>query len=151
MLVLCWATVYDVSPASNQHWDNVSCLLSPSGWSWFQPQIVAVQNRGTFLWTVISKTCPQIIRSKIVFFRSSNISVPCPHAQLTGRTVIKKLWTFFGPWGWDHSQSPTCWIFQVKPIHQSTASVRTTRLLFAEIRYDWVNHIVPCSQCQLWH
>ena len=28
------------------------------------------------------------------FFRSSNISVPCPHAQLRGRTVIKKLWTF---------------------------------------------------------
>ena len=27
------------------------------------------------------------------FFRLSNISVPCPHAQLRGRTVIKKLWT----------------------------------------------------------
>ena len=31
------------------------------------------------------------------FFRISNISVPCPHAQLRGRKVIKKLWTFFGP------------------------------------------------------
>ena len=35
--------------------------------------------------------------SKIVFFRIINISVSCPHAQLRGRTIIKKLWTFFGP------------------------------------------------------
>ena len=28
------------------------------------------------------------------FFRISNISVPRPHAQLRGRTVIEKLWTF---------------------------------------------------------
>ena len=41
---------------------------SPSGWNRFQPQIDRVQNRGTFLWTVMSKTCPRIIRSKIVFF-----------------------------------------------------------------------------------
>ena len=61
------------------------------------------------------------------FFRISNISVPCPHAQLRGRTVIKKLWTFFGHSGRDSSQSPTCWIFQVKQIHPSTASERTTR------------------------
>ena len=53
-----------------------------------------------------------VIRSKIVFF-ISNISVPCPHAQLKGRTVIKKLWTFFGPWGRDRSRSPPCWIFRV--------------------------------------
>ena len=32
-----------------------------------------------------------------ISFKISNISVPCPHAQLRGRTVIKKLWTFFGP------------------------------------------------------
>ena len=69
-----------------------------------------------------------VIRSKIgVFFRISNISVPCPHAQLRGRTIIKKLWTFFGPWGRDRSQSPPCWIFRVKQIHQSTVSERTTR------------------------
>ena len=61
------------------------------------------------------------------FFRISNISVPCPHAQLRDRTVIKKLWTFFGPWGRDRSQSPPCWIFQVKQIHPSTASERMTR------------------------
>ena len=43
-----------------------------------------------------------------IFFRISNISVPCLHTQLRGRTVIKKLWTFFGPWGRDRSQSPPC-------------------------------------------
>ena len=42
------------------------------------------------------------------FFRISNISAPCPHAQLRSRTVNKKLWTFFGPWGRDRSQSPPC-------------------------------------------
>ena len=64
-------------------------------------------------------------------FRISNISVPCLHAQLRvrGRTVIinKKLWTFFGPWRRDRSQSPPCWIFRVKQIHPSTASERMTR------------------------
>ena len=60
------------------------------------------------------------------FFRISNISVPCPHAQLRGLTVIKKLRTFLGPWGRDRSQSPPCWIFQVKQIHPSTASERMT-------------------------
>ena len=56
------------------------------------------------------------------FFRISNISVPCPHAQLRCRTVIKELYTFFKPWGRDRSQSPPCWIFRVKQIHPSTAS-----------------------------
>ena len=46
--------------------------------------------------------------------RISNISGQCPHAQLRGRTVITKLWAFFGLWGRDRSQS--------------TASERTTRL-----------------------
>ena len=61
------------------------------------------------------------------FFRISNISVPCLHAQLRvrGRTVIinKKLWTFFGHWRRDRSQ----WIFRVKQIYPSTASERMTR------------------------
>ena len=65
------------------------------------------------------------------FFRISSISVPCPHAQLRGCTVIKKLWTFFGPWGRDRSQSPPCWIFRVKQIHPSTASERTTRQIIS--------------------
>ena len=49
--------------------------------------------------------------------------------QLRGRTVNKKLWIFFGPWGRDRSQSPPCWIFRVKQTHPSTASERTTRQL----------------------
>ena len=68
-----------------------------------------------------------------IFFRISNISVPCPHAQLRGGTVIKNLWTFFGPWGRDLSQSPPCWIFRVKQIHPSTASERTTRQPFIHL------------------
>ena len=52
------------------------------------------------------------------FFRISNISVPCLHAQLGGRTVIKKLWTFFRPWGRDRYQSPPCWIFRVNQMQQ---------------------------------
>ena len=39
----------------------------PSGWIWFQSQIDPVENRGTYIWTVISKTSPRIIRSKTVF------------------------------------------------------------------------------------
>ena len=42
-------------------------------------------------------------QAKTCFFRIINISVPCPHAHLRGRTVIKKLWVFFRPWGRDRS------------------------------------------------
>ena len=45
---------------------------------------------------------------KNTFFIISNISAPCPHVQLRGRTVIKKLLTFFGPWGRDRSLSTPC-------------------------------------------
>ena len=41
-----------------------------------------------------------------MFFKISNISAPFPNVQLRGRTVITKLWTFFGPWGRDCSQLP---------------------------------------------
>ena len=72
---------------------------SQRGWK-FQPQIDSIQNRGTFLWTVISKTWPWIIRSKIVIFRISRISATRPHAaELIFRTVIKKSWAFFRAWG----------------------------------------------------
>ena len=76
---------------------------------------------------------PGVIRSKIVFFRSSNISVPCPHAQLRVRTV-KKLWTFFGLSGRDCSQSRPCWIFQVKQVKQSIHGLRED---------DKVNDLTP--------
>ena len=64
----------------------------------FQPQIDRVQNRETFFGLSYRKISlnNQVENS---FFRISNISAPCPHAQLIGRTVIKKLWTFLGPWG----------------------------------------------------
>ena len=108
--------------------DIIRIVASPSGRNRFQLQIDRVRNCGTFLWTVINKTSDRIIRSKIVFFIISSISATTrSHAQLKGRKVIKKLWTFFGPWGRDRSQSPPCWIFRVKQIHQSTASERTTR------------------------
>ena len=46
--------------------------LAPSWtWSWrFEPQIAPVKNRGTFLWTVISKTWHRIIRSEIDLLES---------------------------------------------------------------------------------
>ena len=99
-------------------------------------QIDRVQNRGTFLWTVIKKDFRSNYQVTNSFFRISSISVPCPHAQLKGRTVNWKLWTFFGPWGRDRSQSQPCWIFRVQQIHHSTASgsmERTTRLSSAQL------------------
>ena len=46
-----------------------------------------VQNRGKFLWTVISKTCPRIIRSKLVVLESEKFRLyacmpSSTHAQL---------------------------------------------------------------------
>ena len=65
------------------------------------------------------------------FFRISNISVSCPHAQLRSRTVIKSYGHLSDLGGRDRSQSPPCWIFQVKQIHPSTAPERTTRQISA--------------------
>ena len=98
-------------------------VQKPLQWQWLK-QVSRVQNRRIFLWTVKSEYIAASGR-KIVFFRISNISFPCPHAQLRDRKVIEKLWAFFGPWGRDRSQSPACWIFRVKQIHQSTNSERT--------------------------
>ena len=55
-----------------------------------------VQNRGHFS-GLSYRNISGSNQVKNSFFRISNISVPCPHAQLRGRTVIKKLWRFFGP------------------------------------------------------
>ena len=125
------------SAISECHSHGIETLVTRvkcSGWNKFQPQIDPVQDRGTFLWTVISKTCPRMVRSKIVLLhRISNISVTCPHAQATGRTVIKKLWIFFGPWGWDRSQTPPCWIFRVKQIHQSLYECSNQTMLHLQL------------------
>ena len=54
------------------YYETVCIMTSPRA-NRFQPQIDRVQNRGTFLWTVINKTSGAIIRSKIHSFRTSNI------------------------------------------------------------------------------
>ena len=90
-----------IDPCSSRLWPG------PSGWNRFQPQIDPVQNRGTFLWTVISKTCLWIIRSKIVFLEP--VIFQLRGRMVIFRTFVRKLWTFFGPWGRDRSQSPPCW------------------------------------------
>ena len=64
-----------------------------------------------------------VIRSKLGFLESVTFQ---SHARMLSSEVAK-LWTFFGPWGRDSSQSPPSWIFRVKQIHSSTASERMTR------------------------
>ena len=54
------------------YYKTVCIMTSPRG-NRFQPQIDRVQNRGSFLWTVINKTSGEIIKSKIDSFRTSNI------------------------------------------------------------------------------
>ena len=95
-----------------------------------------------------------VIRSKIVFFRISNISVPCPH-KLRGRTVIKKLWTFFGTWGRDRSQSPPCWIKANPSIHglggqHGKHQVTSVLQLYASSHVaSLLSSLVKCSNCSL--
>ena len=125
------------------------CSLMPGGGEYLHTweYCVCAAGQGAFLVALEAETgfshrltawiYQGIISSKIVIFTISNISVPCPYAQLWGRTVIKKLSTFFGPGGRDRSQSPPCWSFWVKQIHPSTASERITRL--------------PFMSFQLWH
>ena len=121
---------------SNPLYPQVS--IAPVAETGFSHRLTAYKIVGHFFGLSYRKISV-INQIKNTIFRSSNISVPCPHAQLRGRTVIKKLWTFFGPWGRDRSQSPPCWIFLVKQMHPSTASERTRRqryLLFLQRRVD---------------
>ena len=107
----------------HKHWLNAA----PVAETGFSHRLTAYKIVGHFLW-LSSLNISLNNQVENILFRISNISVPCPHPQLRGRTVIKKLGIFFGPWGWDRSQSPPCWIFRVNQIHQSTASERTTQL-----------------------
>ena len=59
---------------------------------------------------------------RFFFFRINDISITCPHDQLTGRTVIKKLWIFFGLEVQIALSHRHVDFFRVKQIHQSTAS-----------------------------
>ena len=115
-------------------------LLAPVAETGFSHRLTAYKIVGHFFRLSYRKISGSN-QVKICFSRISNISVPCPHAQLKGRTVIKKLWTFFGPWGRDRSQSPPCWIFRVKQIHPSTASQRTTRQLDYVVDVSGINKI----------
>ena len=45
-----------------------------------------------------------VIFEENTFFWISNILAKMSHAQLISHTVIKKLWTFFRPWGRDRSR-----------------------------------------------
>ena len=107
-------------------WVRYGRILAPVAEIGFSHRLIAYKIVGHFFGLSYRKISGSN-QVKNRFFRISNISVPCPHAQLRGRTVNKKLWIFFGPWGRDRSQSPPCWIFRVKQIHPSTASERTTR------------------------
>ena len=94
---------------------------SPSGWNRFQPQIDISLYCHIWIYR-------ETIRSKKVFLRISNISVPCPQAQLRGCTVIK-ICGHFSDLVVEIALSHLHVEFlRVKRIHQSTASERTTRL-----------------------
>ena len=101
MLVHCCASVVDGRPTLNQYWVNVLCLLgavdvTPVAETGFSHRLTAYKIVEPFLELSYLKISGnnQVENSS---FRISNISVPCSHAQLRGRTVIKKLWSFFGP------------------------------------------------------
>ena len=72
-----------------------------------------------------------------MFFRINSISSLRSHAELIFRTVIKTLWMWcvvgFGGGGGSrslcHRHVEKRWFFRVKRIQQSTASMRTSRLL----------------------
>ena len=51
-------------------------------------QIDPIQDRGTFLWTVISKTCPRIIRAKIDFLKSVTFQF---HARVLSSQLAQSL------------------------------------------------------------
>ena len=90
-----------------------TCQIAPVAETGFSHRLTAYKIVGHFFGLSYRKISGSN-QVKNRFFRISNISVPCPHAQLRGHTVIKKFWTFCKPWGRDCSQSPPCWIFSGK-------------------------------------
>ena len=92
---------------SERHLKMRHCRLAPVAGTGFSHRLTAYKIVGHFFGLSYRKKSGhnQVENS---FFRISKISVSCSHAQLRGRTVIKKLWTFFGPWGRNRSQSPPC-------------------------------------------
>ena len=64
--------------------------LKPDSFHFLAPtwlkQIATIQNRGTFLFTVISKTCPRVIRSPIGCLES--VTFQLHDRMLTGQLII---------------------------------------------------------------
>ena len=70
-----------------------------------------------------------------MIIRISRISATIPHAELIFRTVIKKLWAFFGlgvEIARSHRYAEKRQFFRVRRIQQSTASLRTSQLLLSQ-------------------
>ena len=104
-------------------------LIAPATATGLSHRLTAYKIVGHFFELSYRKISPNN-QVENIFFRISNITVQFPHVQLRGRTVIKKLWTFFGPWGRDRcSQSLPCWIFRIKQMHQSVADTATRGLV----------------------
>ena len=96
---------------------------------WLKP----VQNRGKYFWTVrlISKICPRIITSKIVFLESVTFQL---HTRMLNSQPAQSLKSYghFSDLRVEialrHRHAVKRRFFRVKRIQQSTASERTTRL-----------------------
>ena len=65
----------------------VHASLAPEGDS-FQQQTDPLQNRGTFLQTVISETSPRIISQKYIFLESVTFQF---HARMLSSQLVKSL------------------------------------------------------------
>ena len=108
------------------HLPDAGSMLAPVAGTGFSHRLTAYKIVGHFIGLSYRKISGsnQVKKS---FLGISNISVPCPHAQLRGRTVIKKLWTFFGPWCRDVSYYPAgiCCRFKWSSIIQTLLSLIT--------------------------
>ena len=113
---------------SERHLKMRHCRLAPVAETGFSHRLTAYKIVGHFFDCHIGKYGPWSGR-KYFFLESATFRF---HAGMLSSEVAhagtKKLWTFIGPWGRVRSQSPPCWIFRVKQIHQSTAWEGTTRL-----------------------
>ena len=142
-------SVFDVGPTLCKCYTNVLCLLglplcpchpslstaaslAPVAETGFSHRLSAYKIVG-FFFGLSYRNISLNNQVENSFFRISNISLPCPHAQLGGRTVIKKVWTFSNPGVKIALSHRYVEFFWVKQIHKSTASERTTRLLPAEL------------------
>ena len=85
--------IVQIATWSNSHSHSQS-LIDPHCWNPIAHRLTAYKIVGHFFGLSYRKISGSN-QVKNSFFRISNISVPCPHAQLRGRAVNRKLWTFF--------------------------------------------------------